>query len=347
MVGGSAGRATGRDAPLNGLAAGLGATGGATFGAAGGLAAAFGAVFLGLAFGAALFFAAGRLAAAFFAAGLLAVDFFAVVRFAVDFLAAARLGGDFFAVVRCAVDFLAAERLAVDFLAEDRFAVDFLAFDFFFAGISPPSDARSELARWFRRMRTRCCYLRFIASAPRKDKHFPRPDGASVRVQPIQHGGEQEVVLEVDRDRVPRPLEPDQLLVRRSDPLQDMGRVADVDRTVAAAMQDQRRDPYLREFSVEDAQQVDQALDADRRPAGVAMKQTNGRRIAQIRLVGWDVPWPHVFEPAKDFDPPIAEIRGGAHGTHRDHALHLRMSRCQVQGQRAAQGLTADEHLRT
>jgi hypothetical protein len=28
-------------------------------------------------------------------------------------------------------------------LAEDRFAVDFLAFDFFFAGISPPSDARS------------------------------------------------------------------------------------------------------------------------------------------------------------------------------------------------------------
>src|ERR1700694_1262883 len=327
MVGGSAGRATGRDAPLNGLAAGLGATGGATFGAAAGLAAAFGAVFLGLAFGAALFFAAGRLAAAFFAAGLLAVDFFAVVRFAVDFLAA--------------------ERLAVDFLAEDRFAVDFLAFDFFFAGISPPSDARSELARWFRRMRTRCCYLRFIASAPRKDKHFPRPDGASVRVQPIQHGGEQEVVLEVDRDRVPRPLEPDQLLVRRSDPLHDMGRVANVDRTVAAATQDQRRDPYLREFSVEDAQQVHQALDADRRPAGVAMKQTNGRRIAQIRLVGWDVPWPHVFEPAKDFDPPIAEIRGGAHGTHRDHALHLRMSRCQVQGQRAAQGLTADEHLRT
>src|ERR1700737_2198685 len=230
MLGGSAGRATGRETPLNGIAAGLGAIGAATFGAATGLAAAFGAAFLGLAFGAALFFATGRLAAAFFA-GRLAVDFFAVVRFAVDFLAA--------------------ERLAVDFLAVDRFGVDFFAFDFFFAGISPPSDARSGLARWFRRMRTRCCYLRFIASAPRKDKHFPRTDRASVRVQPVQHAREKEVMLEVDGDRVSRSLEPDQLLVHRSDPLQDVRRVADVDRAVAAAVKDQRRDPHPRQCGSE------------------------------------------------------------------------------------------------
>src|SRR6202165_730432 len=285
MVGGSAGRATGRDAPLNGLAAGLGATGGATFGAAAGLAAAFGAVFLGLAFGAALFFAAGRLAAAFFAAGLLAVDFFAVVRFAVDFLAA--------------------ERLAVDFLAEDRFAVDFLAFDFFFAGISPPSDARSELARWFRRMRSPCCYLRFIASAPRKDKHFPRGKGPSVRVQPVQDGSEQKAGLEINGDRVARLLEPDQPLVRGADSLEDMRRIADIDRSVASAVRDQCRDPHLRQFLVEHAQQMHQALDADGRSPGIAVQHANGRPIAQVGLVARDVPAHRVLEPANDLDAPV------------------------------------------
>src|SRR5882762_10742543 len=150
MLGGSAGRATGRDGPLNGVNAGLGALGGATLGAAAGLAAAFGAAF-GVAFAAVLFLAAGRLAAAFLAAG----------RLAVDFLALARL----------AVDFLAAERLAVDFLAVDRFGVDFLAFAFFFAGISPPSGCAMMARALVQADEDRCCYLRFIASAPPKDKH--------------------------------------------------------------------------------------------------------------------------------------------------------------------------------
>src|SRR5882762_1302933 len=124
MLGGSAGRATGRDGPLKGVTAGLGALGGATLGAAAGLAAAFGAAFWA-AFGAA------------FAAGL----------------------------------FLAAERLAVDFLAVDRFGVDFLAFAFFFAGISPPSGCAMMARALVQADEDRCCYLRFIASAPPKDKH--------------------------------------------------------------------------------------------------------------------------------------------------------------------------------
>src|SRR6266550_251245 len=117
MLGGSAGRATGRPPPTKELD-GLGAAAGAGVVArATGLGAAFGA--------AALVGALFRLAGA------------------------ARL---------------AVERLAVDF---------FLVEDFFFAGIFPPSDARRRVRAWFRRMRTRCCYLRFIASALRKDKHFP------------------------------------------------------------------------------------------------------------------------------------------------------------------------------
>src|SRR5438094_550087 len=111
----------------------------------------------GVAFAAVLFLAAGRLAAAFLVAGRLAVDFLAVVRLAVDFLAA--------------------ERLAVDFLAVDRFGVDFLAFAFFFAGISPPSGCAMMARALVQADEDRCCYLRFIASAPPKDKHSLAPPG--------------------------------------------------------------------------------------------------------------------------------------------------------------------------
>jgi hypothetical protein len=148
MVGGSAGRATGR--PVLKELAGFGA--GATATRAAGLLAAFRV----LALGAALF----RLAALAFAVVRLA---------AVFFLPPAR-----FVVLRLAV-----VRLAVDFLAPDRFAVDrfavafFLVEDFFFAGIFPPCGCATQTRAGFMRMRTRGCYLRFIASALRKDKHFP------------------------------------------------------------------------------------------------------------------------------------------------------------------------------
>ena len=152
MLGGSAGRATGRPPPtkeLDGLGAGAGAGAAAR---AAGLGAAFGAA----AFAGALFRLAGARR-------------FAVARLAVVFLVPDRFAVLFFAVLRFAVAFLPPARLAVE-----RFAVDFfLVEDFFFAGIFPPSDARRRVRAWFRRMRTRCCYLRFIASALRKDKHFP------------------------------------------------------------------------------------------------------------------------------------------------------------------------------
>ena len=151
MLDGSAGRATGRPAPLNVLD-GLGAAVGAGVAArTAGLAAAFGAAALAVGL--------------FRFAGLA----FAVLRLAVVFLAGERFAVLFFAVVRLAVDFLPPARLAVDFFAVDFFLVG----DFFFAGISPPSDARRWVRAWFMRMRTRGCYLRFIASALRKDKHFP------------------------------------------------------------------------------------------------------------------------------------------------------------------------------
>src|SRR5204863_7388539 len=91
----------------------------------------------------------------------------AVARLAVDFLPPA-----FFVVLRLAV-----ARLAVDFLVPARFAVLRLAVDFFedffFAGISPPFGcAMHDRALWFTGMGTRCCYLRFIASASGKDKHL-------------------------------------------------------------------------------------------------------------------------------------------------------------------------------
>ena len=137
MLGGSAGRATGRPPPtkeLDGLGAGAGAGAAAR---AAGLGAAFGA--------------AALTGAAFRLAGALRL---AVARFAVVFFVPDRFAVLFFAVLRLAVDF-------------------FLVEDFFFAGIFPPSDARRRVRAWFRRMRTRCCYLRFIASDLRKDKHFP------------------------------------------------------------------------------------------------------------------------------------------------------------------------------
>src|SRR6266550_2738311 len=101
------------------------------------------------------------------AAGLAAVFRLVVVRLVADFLPPA-----FFAVLRLAV-----VRLAVDFLPPARFAVLRLAVaffdDFFFAAISPPFGcATHDRALWFTGMGTRCCYLRFIASASRKDKHL-------------------------------------------------------------------------------------------------------------------------------------------------------------------------------
>jgi hypothetical protein len=151
-IGGSAGRATGRPPPVKELD-GLGAAGAAGAAArTAGLGAAFGAVALA----GVLFRLAGALR-------------FAVLFFAVVFLAVDRFAVLFFVDVRLAVDFLPPARLAVDFFAVDFFLVE----DFFFAGIFPPSDARCRVRAWFMRMRTRCCYLRFIASALRKDKHFP------------------------------------------------------------------------------------------------------------------------------------------------------------------------------
>jgi hypothetical protein len=121
MLGGSAGRATGR--PVLNEVAGFGA-GGATTRAAGRAAA-----FRGLALaGVARRFAGLR---------------FAVVRLAVDFLPPARFAVLRFAVVRFAVDFLTADRFAVD----RRAVTFFLLEDFFFAGIFPPSvrDADSRV----------------------------------------------------------------------------------------------------------------------------------------------------------------------------------------------------------
>src|SRR5207249_10139515 len=123
--------------------------------------------------------AAGLTAAFFFvvrAAAVRVVLRLAVVRFLVaDFLATA-----FFAVLRLAV-----VRLAVDFLPPARFAVLRLAVDFFedffFAGISPPFGcAMHNRALWFTGMGTRCCYLRFIASASAKDKRLAPVFRASV-----------------------------------------------------------------------------------------------------------------------------------------------------------------------
>src|SRR6059058_435889 len=156
LGGGSAGRATGR-APLR-VVEGLTATGWAA--RAAGLAAVF-------------FFV--ERAAPVRAVLRLAVVRLAVVRLVADFLPPA-----FFAVLRLAV-----ARLAVDFLPPARFAVLRLAVDFFedffFASISPPFGcAMHDRALWFTGMGTRCCYLRFIASASAKDKRLAPVFRASV-----------------------------------------------------------------------------------------------------------------------------------------------------------------------
>src|SRR6266851_130113 len=115
MLGGSAGRATGRPPPVKD---GFGAAGAAGRGAG----AAARTTGLGAAFGAAA----------------LATGLFRLA------------GALFFAVVRLAVVLLPPARLAVDFFAVDFFLVE----DFFFAGIFPPSDARCRVRAWFMRMRT-------------------------------------------------------------------------------------------------------------------------------------------------------------------------------------------------
>src|SRR5438094_3574324 len=153
LGGGSAGRATGR-APLR-VVEGLTATGWAA--RAAGLAA--------------VFFFVER------AAPVRAVVRWAVVRLVVVRLVVVRLVADFLPPAFFAVLRLAVARLAVDFLPPARFAVLRLAVaffdDFFFAAISPPFGcAMHDRALWFTGMGTRCCYLRFIASAPRKDKHL-------------------------------------------------------------------------------------------------------------------------------------------------------------------------------
>src|SRR5881398_502036 len=99
------------------------------------------------------------------AAGLAAVFFF--VERAAPVRAVLRL-----AVVRLAVVRLVADFLPPAFFAVLRLAVAFFD-DFFFAAISPPFGcAMHDRALWFTGMGTRCCYLRFIASASRKDKHL-------------------------------------------------------------------------------------------------------------------------------------------------------------------------------
>src|SRR2546428_12403617 len=104
MLGGSAGRATGRPPPVKELD-GLGAAVGAGVAArAAGLGAAFGAAALaGAVFrlAGALRFAVARLAVVFFGPGPFAVLFFSLLRFAVDFFppapfAVRRLAGGFF-----------------------------------------------------------------------------------------------------------------------------------------------------------------------------------------------------------------------------------------------------------
>jgi hypothetical protein len=126
MLGGSAGRATGRPPKeLDGLgAAGAAGRGAGAAARTAGLGAAFGAAALA----GALFRLAGALR-------------FAVARLAVVFLVPDRFAVLFFAVLRLAVDFLPPARLAVDRLAVDFFLVE----DFFFAGIFPPSDARRRV----------------------------------------------------------------------------------------------------------------------------------------------------------------------------------------------------------
>ena len=115
---------------------------------------------------------AAGLAAAFLFVERAAPAFFAVLRLAVVRLVVDFLLPAFFAVLRLAV-----ARFAVDFLPPARFAVLRLAVaffdDFFFAAISPPFGyAIQDRALWFTGMGTRCCYLRFIASASGKDKHL-------------------------------------------------------------------------------------------------------------------------------------------------------------------------------
>jgi hypothetical protein len=156
LLGGSAGRATGRPPPVKD-AAGFGAAGMAGRGA--GLAAALGAAARGVLFLALeRFFAVVRLGAAFLAAGRLAVLRLTVERFAVDF-------------------FLLPDRDAVDRLAGAFFLVE----DFFFAGIFPPFGCATQTRAGFMRMRIRGCYLRFIASVLRKDKHFAPPSEINSR----------------------------------------------------------------------------------------------------------------------------------------------------------------------
>jgi hypothetical protein len=119
MLGGSAGRATGRDGAVRGR----------------GVAAA--------AAGAALLRLVVRRAAGF-AAELLAVVFLPVERFAVVRLVVLRLAVLRLVVLRFAVDFLPPARFAVL-----RLAVDFFAF--FFAAISPPFGyaLRRAFGWWF------------------------------------------------------------------------------------------------------------------------------------------------------------------------------------------------------
>src|SRR5205814_9829363 len=104
-------------------------------------------------------------------------------------------------------------------------------------------------------------------------------------------------------------LEPDEMLVGRCDAIHDMGRVGDIDRPVVAAVSDQRRGADPGQFSVDDAQQPHQALDADGRTAGVAVEQAQGAGIAEVDLVpAWYMPARHVLEPANHPEAPIAEV---------------------------------------
>src|SRR2546428_10019926 len=95
----------------------------------------------------------------------------------------------------------------------------------------------------------------------------------SMRGQPIAHHGVERVVLQVNRDRMARALEPDQLLVHCADAPHDVRGVRDVDRAVVAAVHDQRRRRNGGQLAVDDAEQLEQALDAHGRTAGVTVEQ--------------------------------------------------------------------------
>src|ERR1700736_5736280 len=302
MLGGSAGRATGR-APkvLDGFGAG-----GATGRGAGAAARATG---LGAAFGAA------ALAGARF--GLAALRF-AVVRLAVALLAPDRFAVDFFAVEPLAVDFLPPARLAVDRLAVDFFLVE----DFFFAGIFPPSDARCRVRAWFMRMRPRCCYLRFIASALRKDKHFP------CRASIADHAAGARSRIAASAEHL--TLDPDDLGGASSSPIADwLHRVAALaqrlhDRLAEAGLEAQARIRTRSLATHRPARRIDSGLN----------RHATVDQVGDELQVGLDLP-ERPWRTADDLRPPVLQQHPGVQSVHRPLARRQPVRTVRVEAEAA------------